>query len=61
MGHLGGSVIQASDFGSGHDLEVRGFGPHVGLCADSAELPWDSLSLSLSVLAPPVLSVSFSK
>ena len=26
-----------SDFGSGHDLTVRGFEPHVGLCADSSE------------------------
>ena len=25
------------DFGSSHDLAVRGFELHVGLCADSAE------------------------
>ena len=24
-----------SDFGSGHDLTVHGFEPHIGLCADS--------------------------
>ena len=27
----------ASDFGSGHDLAVRGFEPRVGLCAASSE------------------------
>ena len=27
----------SADFGSGHDLTVREFGPHVGLCADSLE------------------------
>ena len=37
------------DFGSGHDLTVRGIEPHVGLCADSMEPAWDSLSLSLSI------------
>ena len=35
-----------SDFGSGRDLTVR---ESVGLCADSAEPAWDSLSPSLSV------------
>ena len=35
------------DFGSGHDLTVCGFEPHVGLCADSVEPAWDSLSVSL--------------
>ena len=35
------------DFGSGHDLLVRAFGSHIGLCADSTEPAWDSLSLSL--------------
>ena len=25
------------DFGSGHDLRVHKFEPHVGLCVDSAE------------------------
>ena len=32
------------DFGSGHDLSVLGIEPSVGLCADSAEPAWDSLS-----------------
>ena len=36
-GHLGGSVGEASDFGSGHDLMGHGFEPHVGLSADSSE------------------------
>ena len=36
-GRLGGSVGLASDFGSGHDLKVCEFEPHVGLCADSSE------------------------
>ena len=35
------------DFGSGHDFVVCEFEPLVGLCADSVEPPWDSLSLSL--------------
>ena len=34
------------DFGSGHDLTVCDIEPHVGLCADSAEPAWDSLSAS---------------
>ena len=41
------------DFGSGQDLEVHGFEPHVRLCAESMKPGWDSLSLSLS--APPLL------
>ena len=53
-GRLGGSVSEASDFGSGHDLTVCEFEPCVGLCADSSE-PGAcfgfcvSLSLSLSL------------
>ena len=41
------------DFSSGHDLVVREFEPHVGLCTDSVGPAWDSLSPSLS--APPLL------
>ena len=41
------------DFGSGHDLMVRKFEPHVRLCADVTEPAWDSFSLPLS--APPLL------
>ena len=33
------------DFVSGHHPVVRGFEPHVGLCVDSVEPTWDSLSL----------------
>ena len=46
---LGGSVGKhpTLDFGSGHDLMIREFESHVGLCADSKEPAWDSLSLSL--------------
>ena len=46
----------ALDFSSGHDLTVNELEPHVGLCADSVELAWNSLSPSLS--APPMLMVS---
>ena len=34
------------DFSSCQDLIVHEFEPRVGLCADSVELAWDSLSLS---------------
>ena len=37
-------------FGSGHGPVVRGFEPHIGLCVDSVEPAWDSLSPSLSLL-----------
>ena len=47
-----------SDLGSGHDLAVRGFEPHIGLTAVSTELAWDPLSLSLSL--PLFCSFSFS-
>ena len=33
------------DSGAGHDLVVCEFEPRTGLCADSAEPAWDSLSL----------------
>ena len=45
-------------FGSGHDLMIHEFKPHVRLCADGAEPAWDSLSLSL--FAPPLLALSLS-
>ena len=47
------------DFGSGHDLMVHKFEPHTGLHADSPEPAWDSVSPSL--FAPSLLSISFSK
>ena len=62
LGHLGGSVSIASDFGSGHDLAVCEFEPHVRLSAVSSGpgahfgfciclylFPSGSLSVSLSL------------
>ena len=48
-GRLGGSVgwDLTLDFGSGHDLTVREFEPHFGLCVDSTEPAWDSFSPSM--------------
>ena len=45
-------------FGSGHDLTARAFEPRIGLCADSVEPAWYSLSLSVSLSAPPLLTCS---
>ena len=42
---------QTLGIGSGYDLLVRDFEPHTGLCADSTESAWDSVSL-LSLLLP---------
>ena len=61
LGRLGSSVGSASDFGSGHDLTVRGFEPHVGLCADSSEPGAASDSVSFSVSPPLTLCLSLSK
>ena len=41
------------DVGSGRDLMVHEFKPHMGLCADGRESAWDYVSPSLS--APPPL------
>ena len=46
--------------GSGHDLTVREFEPHVGLCADSSEPGPASDSVSPSLSAPPPLTLSLS-
>ena len=46
------------DFGSGHDLTVHEFEPCVGLCTDSMEPAWGSLSPSLS--DTPLLTISLS-
>ena len=58
---LAGSVSKVSDFGSGHDLTVPEFEPHVGLCADTSE-PGACfgfcVSLSVSALPPFVLCLS---
>ena len=43
------------NFGSGHDLMVHEFEPHIRLAADSVEPARDSLSLSLSLSVPPPL------
>ena len=40
------------DFCSGHDLTVCRIEPQVGLCADSMEPTWDSLSPRLSLHLP---------
>ena len=48
-------------FHSCDDLTVRGFEARVGLCADSSEPTWDSLSLSLCPSFPLSLSLSLSK
>ena len=62
-GHLGGSVSEASDFGSGHDLVVREFEPSVGLCADSSEpgAASESVSPSFSLCSSPACALSPSK
>ena len=57
-GCLGGSVGGASDFGSGHDLAVHGFEPHIGLCVDSLEPAPGSLSPFLYPPLPRSLSLS---
>ena len=49
---------QILGFDSGPDLTIFGFEPHIGLCADSVEPAWDSLSLPLS--APSLLTGSLS-
>ena len=49
-----------SDFGSGHDLMVHGFEPCIGLCTDSGQPTWDSLSSSLSAHPPLMLTSSLS-
>ena len=48
-------------FNSGHDLMVCGLEPHVGLCADSVEPAWDSLSFPLSMSLPRLSMLSLSK
>ena len=54
-----------SDFGSGQAPTVREFEPRFGLCADgsdaqSLEPASDSLSLPLSLSAPPLLVLGLS-
>ena len=54
-------VERPTDLGSGHDLAVRGFKPHVGLCADGAEPAWYSLYPSLPLPRSQSLSLSLSQ
>ena len=63
LGHLGGSVGWASNFGSGHDLTVCGFEPYIGLYADSSESRacfWSCVSLSLCPSPAHALSLPLS-
>ena len=58
--HLGGSVGWVSNFGSGHDVVVRGFKPLVGLSADSSEPgACFRFCVSLSLTLPRSCCVSF--
>ena len=60
QGRLGGSVSEASDFSSGHDLMVCEFKPRVGLCADSSEPEPASDSVFPSLSAPPLFMLCLS-
>ena len=60
LGHLGGSVGEVSDFGSGHGLQVGGFQPHIGLGADSSAPGVASDSVSFPLSAHPLLSLCLS-
>ena len=59
-GHLGGSVGETANSGSGHDLAACEFEPRVGLCADSSE-PGSLLRiLCLPLSVPPLLTYCLS-
>ena len=62
LGRLGGSVSEASDLGSGHDLTALGLSPASGSVrtAQSLEPASDSVSPSLSLPLPCSHSVSVS-
>ena len=49
------------DLSSAHDLMVRESEPRVGLCANSTESAWDSLTPSLSLPLPQLHMLSLSK
>ena len=49
------------DFGSGHDLMVCEFKPHVEACVGTAGPAWDSLSPCLSASLSHSLSLSLSQ
>ena len=56
LGHLGGSVGEASVFGSGHDLRVLGLSPALGSLFSA-----QSVSPSPSALPPHILARSLSQ
>ena len=61
MGRLGGSVSEASNFGSGHDLTVCEFEPRVGLWVQlGARSLLQILCLPLSLPLPRSHSASLS-
>ena len=61
QGRRGGSVGEAADFGSGHDLAVHEFEPRVRLCADGSEPgACFRLCVSLSLCPSPVHALSLS-
>ena len=49
----------ALDFGSGHDRPVREFEPCIGLCTDSAEPAWESVTPSLCPSPTLSLKINF--
>ena len=49
------------DFGLGHDLMAPGIEPCLGVCADSVEPAWDSLSPSLFLCPSLAFSLSLNK
>ena len=58
-GRLGGSVGWESNFGSGRDLTVCEFKPHIGLCADGSEPGvCFQFCVFLSLVPSPALSLS---
>ena len=63
LGRLGGLVGWASNFGSGHDLMVREFGPDSGsvLTAHSLDPASNSVSPSLSLCPDPTHALSLSQ
>ena len=54
-GRVGGSVGEVSDFGSGHDVTVRDFEPHMGLSVVSAQGPFQILCPPVSLPLPRLL------
>ena len=50
MGAWVDQLVKHLTFGSGHDLTIYEFEPHIRLCTHSMETAWDSLSPSLSAL-----------